>query len=139
VTEKTPVLAGLVSAFPQKYPQEREALGSSLRNSVDARHLRAGGNRDPRERLLNIGDAVHIKRRSATTDFRAAGRSQVQMPSSKYPAVWLPVYSDIGSCGTTASKNCSGLGDSGQDGTPLGIASHGCFRLVQMWAAGERL
>ena len=43
------------------------------------------------------------------------------------------------SCGTTAAKNCSGVGDSGQDGTPLGIASHGCFRLVQMWAAGDSL
>ena len=38
---------------------------------------------------------------------------------------------------SSAAKNCSGVGDSGQDGTSLGITTQGCLRFVQMWAAGE--
>jgi hypothetical protein len=34
VIENTPVFAQLVSAVPQKYPQERAALGSSPRSSM---------------------------------------------------------------------------------------------------------
>ena len=46
-------------------------------------------------------------------------------------------YSESGPCGKTAAKNCSGVGDSGQDGTSLGITTQGCLRFVQMWATGD--